>query len=188
MASPRAPALGSLAWRGIGEEAKTMAKGQKRSNKEIKKPKQVKAKTPAAQSTLRSSWTPRRTAGSGKSRAARPRLSQGAHALLIRRGAAPASRAVCSRAMPILVSAHRRRFSRPRSRLPPWAAAPGRSRGRGGGRGRGRGPPGGARVRPVACAGDRARRGGRASREAFRGPPVDGRSTSSRCRRPWWRR
>jgi hypothetical protein len=29
-----------------------MAKGQKRSNKEVKKPKQVKAKAPAAQSTL----------------------------------------------------------------------------------------------------------------------------------------
>jgi hypothetical protein len=38
--------------RGIVEEARIMAKGQKRSNKEIKKPKQVKPKAPAGQSTL----------------------------------------------------------------------------------------------------------------------------------------
>jgi hypothetical protein len=38
--------------RGTVEEARTMAKGQKRSNKEIKKPKQVKPKAPAGQSTL----------------------------------------------------------------------------------------------------------------------------------------
>jgi hypothetical protein len=33
-------------------EAKTVAKGQKRSNREIKKPKQAKPKPPAAASTL----------------------------------------------------------------------------------------------------------------------------------------